>query len=92
MTPEDVLHAAAPPQASFIFPTGDRPDLLKDWLDHRAIGVVYDPEQERRSNYVPSVLGDRYGAFCWFEQSQGVWPLHTRSVDTLELETYPAGV
>jgi erythromycin esterase-like protein len=90
---EDVLHAAAPAQASFVFPTkGDRPDLLKDWLDHRAIGVVYDPEQEHRGNYVPSVVGDRYDAFCWFEQSQGVWPLHTRSVDTLELETYPAGV
>ncbi|WP_446215626.1 erythromycin esterase family protein [Micromonospora sp. IBHARD004] len=45
-------------------PQADRPDLLTDELDHRAVGVVYHPERERLGNYVPTVLGDRYDAFC----------------------------
>jgi erythromycin esterase-like protein len=48
---EDVLHAAAPDRALIVFPRADRPDLLTDTLDHRAIGVVYRPERERLGNY-----------------------------------------
>jgi erythromycin esterase len=89
---EDILHGAAPDRALFVFPQGDRPDLLTDVLDHRAIGVVYRPERDGRSNYVPTVLGDRYDAFCWFDPSQAVRPLHVRHVDVAEPETYPTGV
>ena len=90
---EDVLHAAAPPAALFVFPPLDRrPDLLVDELPHRAIGVVYRPERERWGNYVPSVLGDRYDAFLWFDETRAVRPLHTFKVDTREPETYPSGV
>ncbi|WP_442788391.1 erythromycin esterase family protein [Dactylosporangium sp. NBC_01737] len=89
---EDVLHTAAPPQALFVFPPRDRPDLLTDELGHRAIGVVYDPEREHWGNYVPTVLGDRYDAFCWFDESHGVRPLLTRAVDVFEPETFPSGV
>lgn len=73
---EDALHAAAPDQALFVFPRQDRqPDLLCDELGHRAIGVVYHPQRERWGNYVPTVLGDRYDAFCWFDQTRAVTPL-----------------
>jgi erythromycin esterase len=89
---EAVLHAAAPPHALFVFPQADRPDVLTDELDHRAIGVVYHPEREQWGNYVPTVLGDRYDAFCWFDRSQAVRPLHTRAAGTLEPETFPSGV
>jgi erythromycin esterase len=89
---EDVLHAAAPARALFVFPGGDRPDLLTDELGHRAIGVVYDPRREALGNYVPTVLGDRYDAFCWFDESRAVSPLPQRPVDALEPETYPSGV
>nr|WP_221380987.1 erythromycin esterase family protein [Actinoplanes polyasparticus] len=90
---EDVLHATAPPQALFVFPPlGERPDVLADELPHRAIGVVYRPEQERLANYVPSVIGDRYDAFLWFDETRALRPLHPLHVDTLELETYPTGV
>jgi erythromycin esterase len=88
---EDVLHAAAPDRALFVFPRRDSPALLTDPLDHRAIGVVYEPERERWGNYVPTVLGDRYDAFCWFDRSEGVRPLHTPAADAREPETYPTG-
>jgi erythromycin esterase-like protein len=82
---EDVLHEYAPLTALFVLPPG----VLE--YDHRAIGVVYRPERER-GNYVPTVLGDRYDAFCWFDESEAVHPLHTRQVDVLEPETFPTGV
>jgi erythromycin esterase-like protein len=87
-----VLHTAAPEQALFVFPRDERLDALTDELDHRAIGVVYHPEREKYGNYVPTVLGERYDAFCWFDRSQAVRPLHPRTVDVLEPETYPSGV
>ena len=93
---EAVLHAAAPPQALFVFPSDpsrvDRPDLLADEVDHRAIGVVYHPENESYGNYVPTVLGDRYDAFCWFDQTSALRPLHVDATASLESETYPSGV
>ncbi|NMO52796.1 erythromycin esterase family protein [Actinoplanes sp. TBRC 11911] len=90
---EDILHAEAPERALFVVPPlGQRPDLLVDELAHRAIGVVYRPEREAWGNYVPSVLGDRYDAFLWFDETRAVRPLHTHHVDVHEPETYPMGV
>ena len=88
---EDVLHAAAPGRALFVLPRHDRPDLLTDELGHRAIGVVYHPERDHRGNYVPTVLGDRYDAFLWFDETRALHPLRVRHVDALEPETYPTG-
>jgi erythromycin esterase len=90
---EEILHLTAPRNALFVFPAGDaRPDLLTAVLPHRAIGVVYRPERERWSNYVPTVLGDRYDAFLFFDESHALRPLHTLRVDMHEPETYPSGV
>lgn len=89
---EDVLHRSAPERALFVFPRGDRPDLLTDELDHRAIGVVYRPEREQPRNYVPTVLGHRYDAFCWFDATQGVHPIRTGPAGLREPETFPFGV
>jgi erythromycin esterase len=90
---EDVLHAAAPPSSLFVFPpVAERPDLLLDEIGHRAIGVVYRPERDRWANYVPTVLGDRYDAFFWLDETHAVRPLHTLKVDRREPETYPSGV
>jgi erythromycin esterase len=88
---EDVLHQAAPPAAVQVFPERERLDLLTHELLHRAIGVVYDPERERWGNYVPTVLGDRYDAFLWFERTRALAPLPTLVSDVLEPETYPSG-
>jgi erythromycin esterase len=90
---ENILHDTAPPRGLMVFPPfAQRPDVLVDQLPHRAIGVVYRPERERWGNYVPTVLGDRYDAFLWFDETRAVQPLRTRAVDALEPETYPSGV
>ncbi len=90
---EEILHLSAPRNALMVFPAGDeRPELLTTVLPHRAIGVVYRPERERWANYVPTVLGDRYDAFLWFDESHAVRPLHTLRVNAHEPETYPSGV
>ncbi|MFC3744999.1 erythromycin esterase family protein [Paractinoplanes deccanensis] len=90
---EDILHAEAPERALFVFPPiAGRPDVLVDSLPHRAIGVVYRPERDNWANYVPSVLGDRYDAFLWFDETQAVRPLHPFHIDAREPETYPSGV
>jgi erythromycin esterase-like protein len=91
-TLEGVLHEAAPARALFVFPRDDRPDLLTDTLDHRAIGVVYHPELDSRSNYVPTVLGDRYDAFCWFDETSAVRALRVPPAPAFEPQTYPTGV
>ncbi|MFI7544023.1 erythromycin esterase family protein [Actinoplanes sp. NPDC049599] len=79
---EDVLHATAPPRALLAFRPGEWPALLTEELAHRAIGVVYRPDRERWANYVPTVLGDRYDAFLWFDETRAVRPLHPAAVDT----------
>jgi erythromycin esterase-like protein len=90
---EDVLHSCLPPRALFVFPpVAERPGLLFDEIGHRAIGVVYRPDRDSWGNYVPTVLGDRYDAFVWIDETHGVRPLHTLKVDRREAETYPSGV
>ncbi len=90
---EHVLHETAPDNALLVFPSADhQPDLLRDQLGHRAIGVVYRPDWERWGNYVPTTLGTRYDAFVWCDESHAVRPLHTFTTDIAEPETYPTGV
>jgi erythromycin esterase len=89
---DDVLHESVPAQALLIVPPfRQQPDLLVDELRQRAVGVVYRPEREW-GNYVPTVLGDRYDALLWFDETTSVRPLHTYAVDVLEPETFPSGV
>jgi erythromycin esterase len=59
--------------------------------EHRAIGVVYRPDAERRGNYVPTVLGARYDAFLFCDQSSPLRPLHPVETPDAEPETYPTG-
>ena len=54
--------------------------------------MVYHPERERWGNYVPTVLGERYDAFLWFDETRAVRPLHPATVDIHEPETYPSGL
>ena len=89
---EDLLHRTAPPRCQFVFP--DRP---VSWLDerrgHRAIGVVYRPELERRGQYVPTVLGERYDAFWYFDDTTALTPVAPEDeARGEEQETYPHGV
>jgi erythromycin esterase-like protein len=62
-------------------------------LEHRAIGVVYDPDAERWGNYVPTIVPRRYDAFIYVDQSKALDPLHLPvHVGGDEPETYPSGM
>ncbi len=88
---EALLVGAGLESALFVHPRGDQPEWLSDVLDHRAIGVVYNPAYDYSRNYVPTILGRRYDAFCFVAQTQALRPLPTRGVRG-EPETYPTGI
>src|SRR5918992_1622691 len=73
-------------------PDGGAPGLEAP-RDHRAIGVVYNPRNERWGNYVPSTLPRRYDAFLYIDGTHGVDPLHMPvRVGDEPPETYPSGM
>ncbi len=53
----------------------DAPDIARTRRGHRAVGVVYNPEQERWGNYVPTILPDRYDAFLYVDTTRALHPL-----------------
>ncbi|MDK3257911.1 erythromycin esterase family protein [Blastococcus capsensis] len=75
------IHEAVGDDALFVVPQDERPEWLHRRLDHRAIGVVYRPERERWGNYVPTVLGERYDAFLYLEDTTPLQPLHLERAD-----------
>ena len=88
---EAVLHQATGGEdGAFVLPR-DRDGWSQAVLDHRAIGVVYRPESERRGNYVPTVLGRRYDAFLYCDHTTALRPLHPLEHPDTEPETYPSG-
>ena len=89
---EAVLHERIGRDALLVFPEHDRPRELTSRLDHRAIGVVYSPARERWGNYVPTVLGERYDAFLYFEDSRALQPLRGEPAVSGEQETWPYAV
>jgi erythromycin esterase len=66
--------------------------LAEQAIGHRAIGVVYHPEYERRGNYVPSIVAKRYDAFLFIDKTKALHPLHIHPDPHLVPETYPFGV
>jgi erythromycin esterase-like protein len=88
---EALLHDAVPEAtALFVVPQAAHGWLVRE-LPHRAVGVVYRPHAERWGNYVPTVLGRRYDAFCWFDQSRALTPLAGAVAVGSERETCPHG-
>lgn len=88
---EDLLHRALGVPAVLDF--GD--DRSGPWLSarkgHRAVGVVYVPSREA-GNYVPTVMGGRYDALLWLEETAALHPLHHEAPPREpELETEPTG-
>jgi erythromycin esterase-like protein len=58
-------------------------------MPHRAIGVVYHPEREKHGNYVPTILGSRYDAFIYLDETQALHPLHLKPDGHKTPETFP---
>jgi erythromycin esterase-like protein len=87
---EELLHRAGAKDQLFVFQPEDPGHLLHKPRGHRAIGVVYDPEDDFRHNYVPTVLPFRYDAFLYFDRSRALRPLHLAPRKEGDLpETYP---
>ncbi|ARU62313.1 protein-L-isoaspartate O-methyltransferase [Tumebacillus avium] len=69
---EDLMHRAG----SFdkILMLGPGNPYFQSVIGHRAIGVVYHPEDER-GNYVPSRMAQRYDAFVYIDETKALDPL-----------------
>ena len=92
---EDALHDADVHDTLLLFndSADGGIDGLEDPIGHRAIGVVYDPHNERWGNYVPTIVPKRYDAFVYIEESSGVDALHMPVlVDGEPPETFPSGM
>ena len=92
---EHLLHEAGVGDALFVFDGSDDGGIpgLDAPLDHRAIGVVYDPRAERWGNYVPTIIPRRYDAFIHVERSRALEPLHFPATADGEVpETFPSGM
>jgi erythromycin esterase-like protein len=71
---EDVMHTSGAFNKLLLFNKQNR-HLFVEWIGHRAIGVVYNPEYESYGNYVPSKIGNRYDAFIYIDQTKALSPL-----------------
>ena len=74
----------------FVFPVRPDGEWLRSRRGHRAIGVVYRPGSDQYGNWVPTILGRRYDAFCYFDETSALHPLHAELAQVhAEQETYP---
>lgn len=71
---EGQLHAAGGGDKVLLF-TDENRQSYTEWIGHRAIGVVYNPEFEAYGNFVPSRVGSRYDSFIFIDQSTAIDPL-----------------
>lgn len=75
----------------FLLDPNDHASPLFEFKGHRAIGVVYHPDFDRRGNYVPTSLSKRYDAFIFLDETHALTPL-TVGFDPRKLpESYPYG-
>ncbi len=65
--------------------------VFNQQLLHRAIGVVYHPENERLGNYVPSIMPLRYDRFIHINETTALHPVHMLPDGHQIPETYPWG-
>ena len=73
---EDILYQMEPTNSLFFMAELGEIPALRQPIGHRAIGVTYNPAQERRGNYVPTVFPQRYDAFVFIEETRALTPLH----------------
>lgn len=76
---EDAMHQAARRMGRerflLLFGHADRGGPIGALRGHRAIGVVYDPANER-GNYVPTRVPRRYDAFIFIDETKALSPVH----------------
>lgn len=89
---EHLLHHSNAGDCLLIMNQLEKEDFMKKSIGHRAIGVVYNPNQEHLNNYVPSILPLRYDAFLFIDESTALHPLHIKPDGHQMPETYPFGM
>jgi erythromycin esterase-like protein len=89
---EDVLHRAGAHNQLLILPPLRADSDFTETRGHRAIGVVYQPTFESYGNYVPTELPNRYDAFLFIDETEGLHPMHLQPDGQEMPETYPWGL
>ena len=89
---EYLLNKSGPQNKLLIMDDFMNDTFMENYIGHRAIGVVYNPEFEKYSNYVPSILPLRYDAFIYLVETAALHPLHIQPGGHQVPETYPFGV
>lgn len=90
---EYLLHKASPASKLMIMDDFSHNDvMMENHIGHRAVGVVYNPENEQYGNYVPTILPLRYDAFLFIDETSALHPLHIEPDGRQMPETYPFGV
>jgi erythromycin esterase len=89
---EHFLHKAGQESKLLLMDDFVNYQLMENFIGHRAIGVVYNPEYEKYGNYVPSILPLRYDAFIYIDHTHALHPLHIEPDGHQIPETYPFGV
>jgi erythromycin esterase len=86
---EEMLHNSGANNKILISSELKQNEALMKPIGHRAIGVQYDPGNER-GNYVPSIIPNRYDAFIFIDKSNALHPLGTQPRNEPP-DTYPSG-
>ncbi|WP_420459242.1 erythromycin esterase family protein [Neolewinella sp.] len=86
---EAALHRAGSDRFYLLSSEFEGPAAHDTEVDHRAIGVVYDPAREAYGNYVPSRIGRRYDAFIHIDRTRALHPLDVTANTHRVPETYP---
>ncbi|MDB5286707.1 MAG: protein-L-isoaspartate O-methyltransferase [Mucilaginibacter sp.] len=86
---EDLLHKELLNNSLLIFIPPGKEEVVRKPIPHRAIGVVYNPENERHGNYVPTIFNRRYDAFIYIDITTALHPLHIKPDGSQMPETYP---
>ena len=93
---EDVLHHSLDGENALLIFDGSGDGGIAGLdraVDHRAVGVVYDPRAERWGNYVPTIIPRRYDAFLFIDETRAVDPLHMPAIVGADVpETFPTGM
>jgi erythromycin esterase len=88
---EEILHSERTDDRIYIFNKNNPAQRFNKELLHRAIGVVYHPENERLGNYVPSTVASRYDAFLYFDKTAALHPIHLPTDGHKMPDTFPFG-
>jgi erythromycin esterase len=88
---EHMLHNESDRDRYLLFNNGNNVNDYNSSISHRAVGVVYDPGNERYGNYVPTVMSKRYDAFVYVDETTALHPLHMQPHSSKMPDTYPFG-